>query len=188
MKRNQLATLAMVAVLPLLLACEQTDDAGDPQDTATVDTGADRTDTNASPISLVAGADVEFASVDRSGITGTVRGEEDGDDAAVTLELEGLEAGTGYPAHIHSGRCVSGGPVVAPLGDVTGDEDGAGELTADVPADALSGDEQLFVQVHGPDGDAVACADLDDENGTGNGPGDSADPATEEDDLDPAGP
>ena len=159
MHRNQLATLALAAVLPLLVACEQ--DAGeDPQDTSVAtETSAETTD-SVMGIGLVRVADVELASIDRSGVTGRVEGEPDGEGASLTLTLDGLEPGSVYPAHLHSGRCAAGGPVVVPLGRVTAEQDGTGSLTAEVEGTELAADEPLFVQAHNPDGDAVACGDL----------------------------
>ena len=104
-------------------------------------------------------ASVEFASVDRSGITGTVSADHDDEEATVTVELSGLEPGAVYPVHIHTGRCSAGGPVAAPLGRITARGDSTGRLNARV-TQAQMGDEPAFVQAHDPSGAAVACADL----------------------------
>lgn len=104
-------------------------------------------------------ASVEFAPVNRSGITGTVTADHDDEHATVTVELAGLEPGATYPVHIHTGRCAAGGPVAAPLGRITARADSTGRLNARV-TDAQMGDEPAFVQAHDPSGAAVSCADL----------------------------
>ena len=114
----------------------------------------------------------ELAPVNRSGVTGTVRADHDGDEVTVTVEVAGLEAGGEYPAHIHSGRCAAGGPVAVPLGRITAGEDGTGRLTTRVAAAELGAEDAAFVQVHGADGAVVACADL-------GGHGDGEQPLTE---------
>lgn len=108
---------------------------------------------------------VEFASVNRSGINGTVTANHDGDEATVTVTLEGLEAGVAYPVHIHGGRCAAGGPVEVPLGRITASAEGTGRLTSRVAGSDLSPDSPAFVQAHGPDGAAVACADIPGHDG-----------------------
>lgn len=169
MNRKQLLALAL-AVLPLLAACEQA-----PQDADGMTADTTTTDT-AMGFALVVDADAELAPIDRSGITGTVRGDADGDGASIDLEVEGLEPGSVYPAHIHSGRCAAGGPVVVALGRIDAEDDGSAELSARVEESELPADEPLFVQVHDPDGNAVACADLAD-GGTGGGLTDRAEDA-----------
>lgn len=104
-------------------------------------------------------ASVEFAPVDRSGITGTVSADHDDEETTVTVELSGLEPGVVYPVHIHSGRCSAGGPVAAPLGRVTARGDSTGRLNARV-THAQMGDDPAFVQAHDASGAAVSCADL----------------------------
>ncbi|HUE76371.1 MAG TPA: hypothetical protein VMM83_00390 [Longimicrobiales bacterium] len=120
---------------------------------------------------LAAGT-VEFAPVNRSGVTGTARFEEDDDDVTVTIELVGLETGTVYPTHLYNGRCAAGGNVVAALGDITGGEDGRGRLMTDVEAADLASDEPLFVQAEGSGGNALACADVGGEEDPGASPTD----------------
>lgn len=115
---------------------------------------------DAAPIGAAQVDAAEFAPVNRSDITGTVQLEEEDDQATITVALVGLEAGVEYPVHVHTGRCAAGGAVAVPLGQVTGEEDGRGQLTTRVALTALQGDQHVFVQAHGPSGGAVACADL----------------------------
>ena len=140
-----LQSAALVAAALLSIGC----DAGDAPETAVDDT----------PDGAAADA-VEFASVNRSGIQGTVTASHEGDDATVTVTLEGLEPGVAYPVHIHGGRCAAGGPVEVPLGRITASAEGTGRLTSRVAGSDLSPDRPAFVQAHGPDGAAVACADI----------------------------
>lgn len=104
-------------------------------------------------------ASVEFAPVNRSGITGTVTADHDEEQATVTIELTGLEPGATYPVHLHTGRCAAGGPVAAPLGRITAGADSTGRLNARVTAGQM-GDQPAFVQAHDATGAAVSCADL----------------------------
>ena len=104
----------------------------------------------------LAGEGAAIAPINRSGIAGTVRVERGDDETTVTLELEGLAAGVEYPAHVHEGRCSAGGPVAAPLGRVRAGADGTGRLATRVSTATMPADTAGFVQVHGPDGAAVA--------------------------------
>ncbi|HUG41119.1 MAG TPA: hypothetical protein VMM12_11570 [Longimicrobiales bacterium] len=139
MRAFPLPLLAVVAALLLLPACEAP---------APGDGAAD------------ADASADFAPVDRSGVTGTVRAEHEEDEAAVTVELAGLQPGTVYTVHIHTGRCSAGGLVAATLGDVTAGSDGTGRLSATVAGSPLGPDSPAFVQALDAAGDPVACADL----------------------------
>jgi CHRD domain len=146
MHRRPLARLGLAAAVVLVLGCE----AGDT---------LEQEDAGAAAAPSDAAAD--FAPVNRSGITGTVEADHDGDDVTVTVELAGLEAGTEYPVHIHAGRCAAGGPVAVPLGRIAARPDGTGRLTTRADGSGLGAGEPAFVQVHGPGGGAVACADLE---------------------------
>lgn len=123
---------------------------------------ADRPDGSPAEADTALGAlgPAEFAPVNQSGVTGTVRVEEDDDELTVTIELVGLEAGVVYATHLHTGRCAAGGPAAATLGRITGGEDGRGRLTTSVAAADVPPGDPVFVQAVGSGGDAVACADV----------------------------
>lgn len=104
-----------------------------------------------------------LSSVNRSDVRGTAGVDRDGDDAVVRLDVEGLEPGQRYSAHVHEGRCATGGPIRLPLGRITADEGGSGGVRMRVAGNRLP-DAGLFVQIHAPSGEPVACADV-------NGPG-----------------
>lgn len=152
MHRIRLSSLVIAVALPLSAGC----DAG-ADDTAPGDRAGDPD------------AAIELAPVDRSGVTGTVRADHGDEETRVALTLDGLTAGGAYEAHIHSGRCAAGGPVAAPIGSVTAEQDGTARLTREVSSSRLDPDQPAFVQVHDAAGEAVACADL-----PGHGDGDHA--------------
>lgn len=163
MNRKQLVSRSMILAVPFLVltACDTAEQPETEMDADTVaGMEAGESDGPVMGIEAVVGADAELAPIDRSGVTGHAFGEVEGEGAALTLTVEGLEAGTAYPAHIHSGSCAAGGPVVVGLGEITAQEDGSGGVTREVTADELPEDETLFIQVHGADGTAVACGDL----------------------------
>lgn len=145
---RQRAIIAL-ALVPALAACD----------------AADRPDATPADADSLVGAlgTAEFAPVNRSDITGTVRFEEDDDEATATVELVGLEPGAEYPVQLYTGRCAAGGSTPVPLGRVTGGEDGRGRLTARVAVTDLPAGEPVFVQADGPDASAVACADMADD-------------------------
>lgn len=108
----------------------------------------------------VGDAAAELAPVNQSGVTGSVRAEHGDDEAEVTVELAGLQPSATYGVHVHTGRCAAGGPVAAPLGDVSAGSDGTARLTAEVAGSQLGPDDPAFIQVEDASGSAVACADL----------------------------
>lgn len=144
MHRRSLLPLALLSLLPLA-ACE----AGSPDDAAPAAEGG--------RLGTLTAAD--FAPVNRSGITGSVQVDGEG-DPTVTLELVGLEPGAVYATHVHTGRCAAGGPVAIALGEVTAGDDGRGRMTTEVSTAEITTGDPVFVQAHGPGGEAVACADL----------------------------
>lgn len=152
MHRHSHTGLALAAAALFVLGC----DAGDAPDAA--DDPAD------APAGAVE-APAELAPVNRSGVTGTVRADHGDDETTVTIEVAGLEPGAVYPAHIHTGRCVAGGPVALPLGRMTATQDGTGRLTTRIAASQLQPDQPAFVQVHESSGSVVACADLSSHEG-----------------------
>ncbi|HSH44987.1 MAG TPA: CHRD domain-containing protein [Longimicrobiales bacterium] len=162
MKRKQLISRFLLLASPILVlgACDTGEQGGEALEADTAAAPVAGEVTPVSGIDAVIGADVTLASVDRSGVTGRAFGERTGDGAALTLTVEGLEPDVAYPAHIHSGTCASGGPVVVGLGEITAQADGSGGVSRDVTADELVDEESLFVQVHASDGEAIACGDL----------------------------
>jgi hypothetical protein len=60
-------------------------------------------------------------SLSNSGVSGTVMfKKQNAQTTLVTLQLSGTQAGSTYPAHIHSGAAGSGGPIVVNLTPVDG--------------------------------------------------------------------
>lgn len=157
MHRTPIRQRAIIALAPVLAlaACD----------------AAERTDGTPADADSVVGAlgPAEFAPVNQSDVTGTVRFEEDDDEATVTVELVGLEPAAEYPVQLYTGRCAAGGSTAVPLGLVTGGEDGRGRVTAHVAATDVAAGEPVFVQADGPDGSAVACADVADGEEAGAG-------------------
>jgi hypothetical protein len=102
-----------------------------------------------------------LAEVRESGVAGEVSLRAVGSQTSVMISVEGAPPGTTMDAHIHEGNCREGGPVAVPLDAIAVDATGSGTSTstADVPIGTLR-DNPYFVQVHGPGGAPVACADL----------------------------
>lgn len=103
--------------------------------------------------------------INRSGIRGRAEVTPEGDGFLLLVEAEGLEPGTRYTAHLHDGRCADGGAIRLPLGRVMATDQGTGSIRMQVDADRIPVEEELFVQIHGPDDRPVACANLDAGNG-----------------------
>ena len=144
--------LAAVLVIPPLLAgCDAGGEgAGEPaQEGAAVSAAGEQAQT---------GGTIQLAPIDRSGVSGTVRTDRSSEALSLTMSVEGLEPGSTYAAHVHDGRCAAGGPVRAPLGEFTSEGQNPAQVEAEL--DAVPADEPVFVQVHAPDGTAIACADL----------------------------
>lgn len=98
-------------------------------------------------------------------VTGTVRAVASLGRTAITLELDGGEAGARYPWHVHHGRCGSGGNIVGsatayPL--IEPDAGGDDRVVATIRTQ-LADDADYHVNVHAsPDdlGTIVACGRL----------------------------
>ena len=146
MTRYGLIAGACLIVLTPLAACDAPEDEGLAEEQ--LDVGAQE----------VAAGPLELAPIDHSGVTGTVRANADDDQVTLTMTLQGLQPEVDYTAHVHSGRCAAGGPVVVPFEQLEVGEDGQG--TGRLRTSTLPADETLFVQVHGSGGQAVACGDL----------------------------
>lgn len=154
----------LIAGALVLAGCEseQTETAGGAvDDTTAVDTtsgsaGADGGD-------AIGANPGELSPINRSGVRGTARVERDGDELRVTVEAEGLEAGGEYAAHVHEGRCTDAGSVVLDAGVLTGGDSGRGSLQFRGGSAEMLDEGDVSVQVTGPGGEAVACADASSE-------------------------
>lgn len=148
----------LIAGALVLAGCEseQTETAGGAvDDTTAIDTGSAGADGG----DAIGANPGELSPINRSGVRGTARVERDGDELRVTVEAEGLEAGGEYAAHVHEGRCTDAGSVVLDAGVLTGGDSGTGSLQfRGGSADMLDAGD-ISVQVMGPAGEAVACAD-----------------------------
>lgn len=113
--------------------------------------------------SLTAPTPEVLASINRSEVRGTARLTRSGDDLLAVVKAEGLEPGARYTTRIHEGSCADGGTVLLPLGRMTGGADGTGSLRFRAAAERLPDAERLFVQIHGEDDRAVACANIEPE-------------------------
>lgn len=151
-----LARFALAAATLFILGCDA-GDAGDPEDRDAPRPGMDAATGDAA---TGAAGPAEFAPVNRSGVRGTVEADHEEDAVTVTVQLAGLDPGSVYPVHIHTGRCAAGGPVAVPLGRITARADSTGRLTTRADGSGLGAGDPAFVQVHAPEGAAVACADL----------------------------
>jgi hypothetical protein len=96
--------------------------------------------------------------IDHSGVTGTVVADHERDNVVVTISVEGLDPGSGYPAFIRDGRCAAGGSERAPLGTIQPGEDGMAAARFIATAEELPAGQPWSVQVHRESGEAVACA------------------------------
>lgn len=148
--RFLLVLLAPAAVA----ACGEAGQTGDaPADSAAeVDAAADTAETAEA---------LQLEPLNESGITGEAYTERaPGDSAVVVLELQGLEEGSEYPAHVHDGRCETGGGVAAALNPVTGGAEGSGASRTTVATDQFSDTLDYYVQAHLPDGTPASCANV----------------------------
>lgn len=146
--------LAPALLLPfVMLACGERGGQNEGADTTSVDTAAADT--------AARSGSIEFQSKNESGVTGTAHTERAaGDSATLVIELQGLEEGTEYPAHVHQGTCEAGGPVAAPLEHVMGGADGAGSSRTTLSTTQFSDTLGYFIQVHAPGGQHAACVDI----------------------------
>jgi hypothetical protein len=109
----------------------------------------------------VAHTAIPLEPVGESGVMGeaTVM-DHDNAEVVLVVEVSGLPEEGEYAAHIHAGSCEEGGPVAEPLSPVVGLADGTGVGTTTLDADAINGEEPLFIQVHGADGQPIACGNV----------------------------
>lgn len=102
----------------------------------------------------------ELMPINRSEVRGRAEVVRDGDQLVVEVEAQGLEPIARYAAFLHEGRCAEGGPVRLPLGWILAGEDGAGSARQTVEAEQALAGPDLFIQLHAPDDQPVACADV----------------------------
>jgi len=102
---------------------------------------------------------LELHEMNASGIMGTANAAHTDESVEVTVEIAGVTVGEELPSHIHQGTCESGGPVVAALSPVAVSE-GTGTGVTTLDPGQIPEDQPLFLQVHGADGQPVACADI----------------------------
>lgn len=164
--------LAATLLLPLVaLACADQGEQGETTEEGMGMEGAEDTAMAAGESATTTSDQVTLSSKNQSGITGTVQWETSGDSVTFTLEMEGLEQGQQYPAHVHQGNCEAGGGVATALNPVAGESGGTGTGTATVARSGFSSGQTYFVQVHLPDGTPAACGDLPGDAGLPSGGG-----------------
>lgn len=154
--------LGLVALVPLALitACgapEPNEDMGTTNEPAATPTEEPQAET---PMASPEVFTVTLASKNESGVTGTATATHTGDSVTVDVEVNGVSAQGELPAHIHQGTCDAPGPVLVPLTSlqVTG---GTGRSSTTLAADQVPTDQSTFVQVHDPDGQPIACGDVE---------------------------
>ncbi|NIR44377.1 MAG: CHRD domain-containing protein [Gemmatimonadetes bacterium] len=157
--RSRVSTVAVLA-LPLFLALA----CGEQAEQAEEGEGEGM---EAAAGSMAETPTMSLSTMNNSGVMASANLSHTDQSLSVTLELEGLEPGATYPAHIHRGNCEDQGPVAAPLGEVTAAEDGTGTIEASVPMSDLSAPAEgemapkgFYVQVHLPDGTPAACGEI----------------------------
>lgn len=94
--------------------------------------------------------------VNNSGVEGEATATHSEQDVTVSIVLkDAAKADVTYPAHIHTGTCKDGGPVAVELAPVTNLQSSKTVSVSSLPAN-----QPAFVQVHAPDGKAIACGDM----------------------------
>lgn len=84
-----------------------------------------------------------------------------GAETQLALLVRGAPAGSSLPTHIHRGTCATGGPVLAPLQNVSIAGDGTGTANSTVtiaPQTLLNGSH--YVQAHDAAGKPLVCGDI----------------------------
>lgn len=101
--------------------------------------------------------------VNDSGISGEATATHSQQEVTVSILLkEGARPDVSYAAHIHTGTCEQGGPVAVDIGPVQNLQSSKTVQLSELPAD-----QPAFIQVHGPDGQPVACGDMEGHEGDG---------------------
>ncbi|HEX6926054.1 MAG TPA: hypothetical protein VF167_11590 [Longimicrobiaceae bacterium] len=154
----------MVPALALLLgACGG--DAADTEmagaDSAQVEEGMAPTPTTEDQMGAMATA-VAMTALGGGTATGEAILTPSGSGTEVNVTLNGLEANSTHPGHIHQGTCDSVGSVVAPLSEITADASGTGSMTTTVElgADSLFAGNYIVVY-HDPGGTPMVCGQVE---------------------------
>jgi hypothetical protein len=100
-----------------------------------------------------------------SGVTGTYRFEAVGQNQTrVTVNLQGLEAGTSHAGHFHQGTCNDIGPITITLNPIRADDDGRGTMTTVVDSslqNIYSGNYLVaYHQDNTNESQSIACATI----------------------------
>jgi hypothetical protein len=170
MNRMSLAAAALVALTVLTGCVADTEDDAVPADTTAMAGDTVQDELPVEPI--VSGLD----DVNDSGISGEATATHSQQEVTVSILLkEGAQPDVSYAAHIHTGTCEEGGPVAVDIGPVQNLQSSKTLQLSELPAD-----QPAFIQVHGPDGQPVACGDMKGHEGdrerpdttTGSGTGD----------------
>lgn len=99
--------------------------------------------------------------VNDSGISGEATATHSQQEVTVSILLkEGAQPDVSYAAHIHTGTCEQGGPVAVDIGPVQNLQSSKTIQLSELPAD-----QPAFIQVHGPEGQPVACGDMEGHEG-----------------------
>lgn len=152
-----LSTTALVALTAFAGCAQDADDDAVPADSAVVAGDSVENEMPAEP--TVTGLD----EVNDSGISGEATATHSQQEVTVSILLkEGARPDASYAAHIHSGTCEQGGPVVVDIGPVQNLQSSKTLQLSQLPAD-----QPAFIQVHGPDGQPVACGDMEGHEGDG---------------------
>jgi hypothetical protein len=114
-----------------------------------------------SPMDTMIHVTIALGPMNESGVTGEAMAMHSDDAVVVILELEGLPGEGQFNAHIHSGSCADGGPVLVALNPVAGLADGTGTSTTTLEADDLDASESHFIMVHGEGGTPIACGNME---------------------------
>lgn len=89
----------------------------------------------------------------------------DANETTVTIDVDGTDPGTSYPAHIHEGDVGSGGAIYVPLTSVDGSSGvSATVVSENASADAVTYEDLVnfdgYVNVHLPDGTVIASGEI----------------------------
>lgn len=157
MNTRSLSAAALVALTALAGCVEDTEEDAMLADSAAV---AGDTVQNELPMEPTV---TELDDVNDSGISGEATATHSQQDVTVSILLkEGAQSDVSYAAHIHTGTCEQGGPVAVDIGPVENLQSSRTVQLSELPAD-----QPAFIQVHGPNGQPVACGDMKGHEGDG---------------------
>ena len=156
MNSRNLVAVALVALTAMAGCAADAED----DDVVLDDTAAVAVDTMPSEMPMEP-AVTDLDDVNDSGISGKATATHSQQEVTVSIVLEeGAQPDVSYPAHIHTGSCEQGGPVAVDIGPVQNLQS-----SKTVPLSELPTDQAAFIQVHGPDGQPVACGDMEGHEG-----------------------